>query len=911
MYRSAISAGRPSSRRRRATPARAKCWPYALLPLGTAALLISSAAFGFGSGATAVHAKKRAAQPHPAASPAKSATESPRLSAAAQGFLRQTCLGCHGKAASGGLNLTATAFKPTEAKNFDFWVKLHDRVAKGEMPPKGASQPTPAARKSFLAALAQPLVAIDDAKARLYGRATLRRMNRYEYENTLRDLLDAPWLEIKDMLPEDGLAYRFNKVGDALDVSYVQMGRYLAAADYALREVAAKQIARPETITRRYYARDQRSFAGLAKFSVFNGSPERATFPIIGDKADLAALDDKGPITVGAKDPARREIEGMGVVASAYEPLQPKFNQFRAPVSGRYKLRLCAHSFWAGPESPKHWWRPSRTDISAGRTQEPISLYAAFAPQRLRKLGSIDVGPKSTVGEMDVYLLKGETIQPDAVRFFRSRPPGWHNPLAEKDGQPGVCFQWLEATGPIFDAWPTPGQRLLFGDLPLKDDGAGRPEVVSADPDADASRLLHAFMKRALRHPVREQEVQPFVKLARTTRAGGASFSDAMIAAYSGVLCSPGFITLEEKPGPLDDHALAERLSYFLWNSEPDAALRAAADRGALHTPAVLAAQTDRMLADPRSQRFVDAFLDYWLDLRKTDNTSPDEVLYPDYYLDDYLVESSIDETRAFFHALVKDDMPARNLVSSDFVMVNDRLAALYGLPGVQGAAIRRVELPKDSVRGGLLTQASVLKVTANGTTTSPVLRGVWITERILGQTVPPPPPSVRAIEPDTRGATTIREQLAKHRTDPTCSSCHRIIDPPGFALESFDVFGGYRNCYRALSDGHTQAAPEPGFGKNGQAFVFHAAQKVDPSGVLLDGRRFDDVRGLKRLLLQDERQIARNLVQQLVVYSTGAPVRFGDRPKVEAILDRAKASGYGVKSLIHGIVDSELFRNK
>jgi hypothetical protein len=447
----------------------------------------------------------------------------------------------------------------------------------------------------------------------------------------------------------------------------------------------------------------------------------------------------------------------------------------------------------------------------------------------------------------------------------------------------------------------------MFGDLPLRALGNGTVEVVSSDPNADAERLVRGFMKRALRRPVQDPEIQPFVKLVHTALAAGASFTDAMITAYSAVLCSPAFVTLEERPGPLDDYALATRLSYFLWNSEPDATLRSLADRGALHKPGVLAAQADRMLADPRAQRFVDAFLDYWLDLRKIDNSSPAADLYPDYFLDDFLRESALDETRAFFTELVRNDLPARNLVASDFVMVNERLAELYGLQGVQGAAIRRVALPKDSVRGGLLTQASVLKVTANGTTTSPVLRGVWITDRILGQTVPPPPPAVPAVEPDTRGATTIREQLAKHRTLATCRACHARIDPPGFALENFDVCGGWRDRYRALGDGQKV----PGYGKNGQPFAFHAAHPVDPSGVLPDGRAFQDVRDLKRLLLHDERQIAQNLVRQLVTYSTGAPVRFGDRPQVEAILDRAKPGGYGVKSLIHGILASELFRNK
>ena len=240
--------------------------------------------------------------------------------------------------------------------------------------------------------------------------------------------------------------------------------------------------------------------------------------------------------------------------------------------------------------------------------------------------------------------------------------------------------------------------------------------------------------------------------------------------------------------------------------------------------------------------------------------------------------------------------------------MLNERLALHYGLPEVDGVALRRVTLPPDGPRGGLLTQASLLKVTANGTTTSPVLRGVWVMERILGQTSPPPPENVPAIDPDTRGATTIREQLEKHRTIPECAKCHDKIDPVGLALENFDVLGGWRDQYRGLDEA---AVPVEGIGKNGHHFQFHLAQPVDASGQLPDGRPFGDIMEMKRLLLSDERQIARNLVRQLVVFATGAPVRFGDRPAVERILDQARATDYGVRTLICEIVQSELFRNK
>jgi hypothetical protein len=875
--------------------------------------------------------------------PHQNADANTRRSSAAPGaFLETYCYTCHNSTTKkGNLDLTALKMDFVNPQSFAIWVKVHDRVYESEMPPKSAPQPDKAEREAFLKSIAQPLTAADEARIKHEGRAVMRRLNRYEYENTLRDLLGAPWLQIKELLPEDGERYRFNKSGEALGVSHVQISRYLAAAEYALREVIARAEKQPEPTTKRYYAREQRAFTNKVEFSQFNTASERATFPLLGNAADIAVLKKEAPMTVGNKDPAKRELESMGVVASSYEPLEIRFNQFKAPVPGRYKLRLNAHSFWAGPESEERWWRPSRFVASAGRTREPVTLYAEIPPRQMRYLGNVDFAPEASVQEMEVYLLKDETIRPDAVRLFRSRPPNWRNPLAEKDGQPGVAFRWLEVTGPLHDEWPTKGHRLLFGDLPIrcKDALAGQPllddedeenaeaqaakraknpnqtltkvcGIKSSQPHADAEKLLRNFLTRAYRHATTqaiEEDTRRFLKIFDAAHKTSGSFTEAMITVYSAVLCSPAFTTLEEKPGRLDDQALAARLSYFLWNSAPDANLREIVQQGALRKPAVLRAQMDRLLADPKSNRFVNSFLDYWLDLRKVNITSPDELLYNDYYLDDHLVESATAETRAFFAELIRGDLPARNVIASDFVTINERLAAHYDLPNVQGSQIRRVALPPDSIRGGLLTQASVLKVTANGTTTSPVVRGAWMMERILGKPAPPPPPGTPAVEPDIRGATTLRQQLEKHRTNPSCNVCHAKIDPAGFALENFDVFGGWRDKYRALAEGEKA----PGIGKNGQKFAFRYIQPVDASGSLPNGKSFKDVRELKRLLLQDERQIARNLTNQLIVFATGASVQFSDRPKVEAILDRAASKGYGVKTLMHLMIESELFRNK
>ena len=838
----------------------------------------------------------------------RSAGQAAELPTSAREFLTRHCIECHGgETRKGGLDLTALKDDLADAKDSGKWVAVHDRVRDGEMPPKKKARPDLAATEQFLSALGEHLVTADQQRGATEGRATWRRLNRFEYENAVRDLLDAPWLQIKEGLPEDGEAHRFNKVGDALDISHVQMARYLGAADYALRQVMAFSLAQPAAPVVRHYARDQRNLQRKMVYSVFNRSPERATFPLLDFTADIPVLEQKAPFTVGKSDPAKREREAFGVVASAYEPIEPKFDNFKAPMAGRYKLRFNGFTFWAGPESDARWWRPSRTNLSVGRRDEPVSIYALTPPRQLRKLGSFDFTPEPAARELDVYLLAGETIQFDAARLFRSRPSNWHNPLAEKDGQPGVAFRWMEVEGPLFSEWPTAGHQLLFGDLPLRPGQSGAVEIAPRNAGPDSERLLRAFMQRAYRRPVAEPDVQRFLEVIQRATKAGFSFADAQLAGYSAVLCSPGFVTLEEKPGPLDDAALASRLAFFLWNSAPDSELRSLAAKGELRKPGVLRTQTERLLNDPKSRRFTDAFLDYWLDLRRADATSPDAGLYPDYYLDDLLVESAVEETRRFFTELVRGDLPARNLVSSDFAMVNERLALHYGLPPVQGVAVRRVSLPKDSPRGGLLTQASVLKVTANGTTTSPVLRGAWVMERILGKAPPPPPPSVPAVEPDTRGAVTIREQLDKHRTQESCNACHAKIDPAGFALESFDVLGGWREKYRALGEGERVR----GYGKNGQPFEFHPGPSVDTSGELPDGRKFRDVFEFKRLLLADERQIARNLASQLVVYATGAPVRFGDRPQVELLLARAASSRYGVRTLVHELVQSDLFQRK
>jgi hypothetical protein len=825
-------------------------------------------------------------------------------------FIQKYCAECHdADSRKGDLELTTLRPDFANPNTFSIWVKVHDRVSAGEMPPAKKARPAPKDLARFTNSLCSSLLAADRARVAEEGRAVRRRLNRYEYEESLRDLLSLPNLQVKDYLPEDSEAHGFNKVGEALDVSHVQMARYLAAAEFALRQAMAPQVQRPQTTTVRYHTWDDGEFFGRIKL---DGPYNRRTFPLVGYDLQRALMDDPHPKRPTPRDPARTNLESMAVVCSTYEPTEIRFGNFRAPVSGRYHLRFSGYSVWMGS---------GYKEVTPGRQSEPVCIYSEIPPRALRKLGSFDFSPEPTERELDVWLLAGETIRPDAARLFRSRPPDHKNPLEQADGMPGVAFSWMEVEGPLVSEWPPAGHQLLFGDLPLKPatgppgrtmadaqgDARSAVEVVSAAPERDAARLLRRFLQHAYRAPAPEGEPDRFLSLTRRALSSGYSFADALIASYTAVLSSPDFLYLGGQPGRLDDWALAERLSYFLWNSPPDNELRALAQRGDLHRPKILHAQTERLLSDPRSRRFINAFLDYWLDLRFITGTAPDSELYPDYQLDDLLAESMIDETQLFFADLLQNNLPVTNLVASDFAILNRRLATHYGIANVQGVELRSVPLGRGSVRGGLLTQGSVLKVTANGTTTSPVKRGAWIMTRLLGKPPPPPPPSVRAIDPDTRGATTIREQLAKHRDQPSCAACHRNIDPAGFALESFDVMGAWRERYRSLGQGD----PVKGVGHNGNLYHFCLGPKVDSTGEMPDGRPFQDVRQLKQYLAADRDQLARNLVQQLTVYSTGGAIRFSDRPVIENILRRSRPSGYGVRTLVHELVQSEIFLKK
>lgn len=695
------------------------------------------------------------------------------------------------------------------------------------------------------------------------ARAAVRRLTRREHEHVLRDLLDLPGLAVRDLMPEDGRAHGFDRCADALDVSPVHVAAWREAAAEAIRLATVSGPAAPQPAVERLLPGAQELF----QLALLEGD---AVF-LRGGRYDSAAL----PLVSGSLAHSLAHYEGTGLFpyrhsVGVFRRQGPDdhfalfFNRFTARRTGRHRLRLSVWSF--------HW---DRGTVGPAAAPEAVTLHAND-----RLLGTFDAPSlEPQTHTIDAWLNAGERILFTAATIPPERV--WQRPgrAAEYVG-PGVAIDHLEVEGPLVESWPPPGHRLLHGDGP-------RP---------DPRRVLPAFLTRAFRRPATTAEVARFTALVnRRTRAGDTPDA-ALRAAAEAALCSAEFLFLGGPAGPLDDWHLAARLASFLWDSMPDDQLFALARSGRLRDPGVLRAQVDRLLDDPKSGRFVEHFTDEWLDLREIDATTPDAALYPEF--SPHLRDSMLAETRAFVAELLARDEPATALVAADFAMVNQRLAEHYGLAApsgpVRGAAIRRVSLPADSPRGGLLGQASVLKVTANGTVTSPVKRGAWVLREILANPPEPPPAGVPTFDPDVRGATTIREQLARHTADASCAACHASIDPPGFALESFDVIGGWRDRARVP---RAARAEEPVEGL-----------PVDASGTLPDGRRFASFAEFRRILAADRLALARAFARQLVVYATGADVTDADRAELDAIVDRAAARNHGLRTLVHEVVASRLF---
>ncbi len=767
------------------------------------------------------------------------------------GFFERHCVKCHsGEKPKGDLvldNLTADfAGKASRER----WDRVLEQLTSGDMPPKDKPRPPAEEVKALADWIGGRVASAETARRSAEGRVVMRRLNRAEYANTVRDLLGVE-VDLSDLLPPDTSTSGFDNSAELLHTSSYLMRSYLDAASRMLDE-AIVNTQKPWLLKKRFDVREERS--------------------------------------VKAKGSVYRHVDDGVAIFAVWESANIRVTMwnFRSHVRGKYRFRISGYGFQSEG-------KPVNFHVNAGTFKE-------VTEERLIDYFAV---PANTAKVIEFT----EQLEPEnRVRIIAdglpALPPTVEKIGADKYTGPGLVIQWMDVEGPLLESWPPPSHKAIFGDLkqervPGTGDSA-RFEVVSPQPVADAERILRDFARRAFRRPVTDEDIRPFLARVKARLDQKYSFEQAVRVGLRAILVSPDFLFLREQANALDDFALASRLSYFLWSSMPDEPLLKLAAEKRLHEPSVLHAQVERMLGDAKAKAFTANFTGQWLSLRAIDATLPDRTLYPEY--DDMLKTAMLKETSLFFDEVLARDLPLTNFVSSDFTFLNARLAKHYGIPGIEGTEMRKVTLPPGTHRGGVLTMGSVLKVTANGTTTSPVIRGAWVLERILGTPPPKPPADVEAIEPDIRGATTIREQLAKHRKVASCAKCHTKIDPPGFALESFDVIGGWRENYRALSNNGE---------KDAKGRRVRQGPAVDPGDALPDGRHFHDVDEYKKLILEDKDQLARCLAEKLLAYSTGASPTKSDKPHIETIVRNLHDKNYGFRSLIHEVVCSPVFQSK
>lgn len=788
-------------------------------------------------------------------------------------FLAQHCVRCHGdKNPKGERSLSQLAPSLVDDDALVDWQDVLDQLYLGEMPPADQPQPADADRRRVIAWLSGRIAEYHAAHRPTGQGVVLRRLNAREYRNTIRDLLqlDVTMFDPTAPFPRDQLHEHLDNVGASLVTSGHLLNRYLDAAETVV-EKALYPLQRPEERT--WTFRDN-----------FRQQPEI-------DQVH-GRTNDFGWLTL-------YDVIGADKHEGAYAPLLA----FRegAPVDGAYELRVRARAVnrqhpyeadWLGLDPSE----PLRLGVvagsaAAGPLHKPQPIEPLLAEFELRDEEGwytteirLDRGfsPRFTFpnGLMDARSLWSRLLKRYPDQFSKRRSGGIVEAryTAIKEGKlPQIHVYEVELRGPLVKEWPTAAQRALLG--------ADAEAVLSSQQmtPEQMRRQLARFAARAYRRPLTEDELQRLTAFAESQISGGASSLTAYEHAVQSVLCSPAFLYLDEpdESGRLTPHALASRLSYCLWSSCPDAALTALADSGRLTEPDVLAAEIDRLLADPRSDAFIDGFLQSWLTLRDFGSMPPDRETFSDYYHYD-LGTAMRRETQLFTRCLLDENRSVVEFLDADFTFVNRPLARHYGLEPPPGPGFARVAL-SDARRGGLLGQASVLTVTANGIDTSPVVRGVWLLENMLGTPPSPPPPDVEPLDPDVRGATSIRDQLQKHRSTASCYDCHRKIDPLGFALENFDPIGGWRTRYESDTP-------------------------IDSAGELPGGQKFDDVVGLKRVLVEEQELFIRALTTRLLAYALGRPIEPADRPHVDRITAELAARGNGFRDLVRLVVLSEPF---
>ena len=800
-------------------------------------------------------------------------------------FIDNYCIRCHGKEKQKGDRRFDQLAKEIKSEDDILaYTEILDSLNLGEMPPekKGVKHPPVEENKFVIKWLTDSLQKIESDSIK--SETVLRRLNRFEYMQTMSSLLkvNIDSFDPSDLFPKDTTYEGFDNIGNELILSDFQLKQYLAAAEKFL-DKAIYFKAKPES--------KKMVFTGKN----FSGSPKMARSGVFWVKK----VEDKY-IEVGHGRPT-----GNGVTYPDY------FRRRGIPHDGYYKIRVKADAVnrLDHPYNPKdlhidlskkikmalvsaHHRNGIKNDIRK-RTRLKIFELEDEKPQWYETTAWMNrdsvpfvhwvngsASTKAFINRIGYKYHKEiagslKAAQNNSLRGKKVSLQG--KVLSDVYSGPVMRIHAWEMEGPFFKSWPPQSHQTIFG----KETDPSKVDVV---------KTLTAFASKAFRSPQKEEDISHYIDYVKKRRELGDSHEVAIKHGLKAILTSPKFLYLGEgSGGRLNQFQLASRLSYFLWSSQPDEELIQLAAAGKLNN-STLKAQAKRMLDDPKAQAFAEHFTDSWLRLNTLGSMPPDAKKFKSYY-EKRLEDAMRKETLLFFKHILHNNLSIVDMLDSDYTFINDDLADHYQIKGVQGEHFRRIDLPQNSNRGGLLGHGSILTLTSNGVETSPVIRGIWVLENILGTPPSDPPPDVEPLEPDARGSKTIKEQLKKHRDVESCAECHRKIDPIGFALENFDPVGRHRSQYPRV---------------RGQK-----VRNVDASGEMPNGDSFKDEKGLKKILLERKGQFAKALSEKLMIYATGRKMTFKDHATIEAIVHNTKEKKYPLQDMVIEVILSETFKNK
>jgi hypothetical protein len=773
-------------------------------------------------------------------------------------LVEKSCAACHNsKIKSGDVDLASLRSAKTFDENRGIWEKAVEKLKSGQMPPPGAPRPAPAVVEEAARWLDAEFDRQDRAIAPDPGRVAAHRLNRAEYNNTIRDLLGVD-IRPADSFPADTAAFGFDNISDALKLSPALLENYVDAAERAVR---------------------------TAIFGPEKRKPAAAHY-----SAPVRINDSRGQSSL-PKDLFNYDLTGLSTLHSMHVV-------HRFPVDGEYSFRIVLNGHRPNQSEPAH--------------------PALFIDGKMIREFEVDATDlEGQIVETRTHVTAGEhLLSASYLRAYHGLPPSYGGPEPSKRPEEALISARGKLTEKDIETLRKYGTRIKTDAIERRVDNrfesmdVGGPFTQPAGPSAASLRrifvcghaagghneactrkIVERFASRAFRRPVKAAEIAPYTALAALARKHGDAFEEGIAAALQAILVSPHFLyRMEADPpagrafAPVSGYELASRLSYFLWSSTPDEELLRVAGQGGLRGGATLAAQVARMLKDAKADALVEGFAGQWLQFRNIDVVKPDQERFPAF--DDGLRQAMRRETELFIGSVLREDGSLLDLLDADYTFLNERLARFYGVAGVAGPEFRRVNTGGTARGGGVLAHASVLTVSSYSTRTSPVLRGKWILENLLNAPPPAPPAQVPPLDDAKVGQSgTLRQQMEEHRKNPACASCHSIMDPLGFGLENFNAIGAWR----------TEDGKFP----------------VDAKGTLPDGRSFQTPAELKSILKSGREAFVRGLAEKLLTYALGRGLERHDRPAVLAIAAKVAAGDYRSSQLILGVVNSLPFQNR